>query len=88
MYVKQRKEIAQMIIKTITLTENEYNEVMKKRSEMAKRLEAEEILDDIKAKLTQLARLGYKVEMSAIGGKYVRWHRPMVSVHDVHLSRW
>ena len=71
----------------IELTPEELAIILKKREDEAKQIMAEELFAKVQEGIEALDKLGYRVQLPAIGGKYVHLHQPHVSAKRMELHK-
>lgn len=71
----------------IELTQEELNHIVERRELQKKEKIAEDTFTAIKEDIELLNELGYRIELPSVGGKYVRYHTPIVRSDDMSLHK-
>ncbi len=71
------------MFEVMEISEKEKQMLLAHRKEEARKAKIDELYADIVEALAQIEKLGGRVVLPSIGGKYVHYHRPSVRSSDV-----
>ena len=74
------------IISIMEITEEEQKLIMRHRMNELRKEELDKLFIDLKITLEKIYEKGGYVRLPAIGGKYVRWHIPLVEPSNIECK--